>query len=441
MSDRSQRLNVVYIHSHDTGRYMEPYGYPVSMPAYRRFAREGMVFRRAFSASPTCSPSRAALLTGQSPHSAGMLGLAHRGFSLNDPSHHLAAFLREHGYQTILAGHQHLTPADPRMLGYDTVYETSEVSGDQVSANASEFLVTYSKDSDPFFLDVGYSEAHRPFREAETGVERWVSVLPGLPDVDAVRRDTANFHASLTALDRAVGTVVDALDAAGLAERTIVIITTDHGPAFPGYKATLTDGGLGVGLMLRLPGVIGEGVVSDALVSHIDLFPTICDLAGITAPPWIQGASLVPLFQEPQASVRSEVFGEVTFHAAYEPQRSIRTDRWLYIRRFGNRLLPVLPNIDQSPALEMLIENSWHLISLPPVQLFDNLLDPLQRVNLAGDFDTRDVESLLSAQLMEWMRHTGDPLLDGPVPLPAGAHVNRATDRNPDGPFVSEDYV
>src|SRR6478609_3814802 len=98
-SKMSSGLNVVYIHSHDTGRCMEPYGFPISMPAYQRIAREGIVFRRAFSASPTCSPSRAALLTGQSPHSAGMLGLAHRGFSLTEPSQHLAAYLGQHGYQ------------------------------------------------------------------------------------------------------------------------------------------------------------------------------------------------------------------------------------------------------------------------------------------------------------------------------------------------------
>ena len=162
----SNDLNVVYIHSHDTGRCMEPYGFPISMPAYQRIAREGIVFRRAFSASPTCSPSRAALLTGQSPHSAGMLGLAHRGFSLTEPSQHLAAYLGQHGYQTVLAGHQHLTTADPRTLGYDVVSETTEIPGDRVAAHAVDFLANRSHQSEPFFLDVGFSEAHRPFREA-----------------------------------------------------------------------------------------------------------------------------------------------------------------------------------------------------------------------------------------------------------------------------------
>ncbi|HAU38383.1 MAG TPA: sulfatase, partial [Phycisphaerales bacterium] len=86
-----------YIHSHDTGRYIQPYGYAVPTPRMQRLAEQGMIFRQAFCAGPTCSPSRAGLLTGQSPHSCGLIGLTHRGFSLTDPSRHLAAFLGRNG--------------------------------------------------------------------------------------------------------------------------------------------------------------------------------------------------------------------------------------------------------------------------------------------------------------------------------------------------------
>src|SRR5579859_5732051 len=82
-------LNIVYIHSHDSGRYLQPYGHAVPTPNIQRLASEGMLFRRAFSAAPTCSPSRSALLTGQCPHQNGMLGLAHRGFALNDYRKHI----------------------------------------------------------------------------------------------------------------------------------------------------------------------------------------------------------------------------------------------------------------------------------------------------------------------------------------------------------------
>ncbi len=91
--------NIVYIHSHDTGRYVQPYGYAVPTPRLQQFAEQGVLFRNAFCANPTCSASRTALLTGMYPHEAGMIGLAHRGSKLNDPSKHLASFLPKHGYE------------------------------------------------------------------------------------------------------------------------------------------------------------------------------------------------------------------------------------------------------------------------------------------------------------------------------------------------------
>src|SRR5947209_16770572 len=85
----SHRPNILYLHSHDTGRYLQPYGHAVPAPNLQRLAESGVVFRQAFNAAPTCSPSRASLLTGMCPHNNGMLGLAHRGFALNDYGQHM----------------------------------------------------------------------------------------------------------------------------------------------------------------------------------------------------------------------------------------------------------------------------------------------------------------------------------------------------------------
>src|SRR5665811_1616277 len=121
VTDSLKQPNILYLHSHDTGRYIQPYGYGLRSPNLQRLAETGVTFRQAFCAAPTCSPSRASLLTGQSAHSSGMLGLAHRGFRLNDPSQHLAATLRDAGYETVLAGVQHVTSGDPEELGYTRV--------------------------------------------------------------------------------------------------------------------------------------------------------------------------------------------------------------------------------------------------------------------------------------------------------------------------------
>jgi arylsulfatase A-like enzyme len=101
---QTAKPNIIYLHSHDSGRYLQPFGHAVPTPNLQRLASEGVLFRRAFSAAPTCSPSRSALLTGQCPHRNGMLGLAHRGFSMNDYSKHILHTLRPAGYRSVLAG-------------------------------------------------------------------------------------------------------------------------------------------------------------------------------------------------------------------------------------------------------------------------------------------------------------------------------------------------
>lgn len=113
-------MNIVYFHSHDTGRVIEPYGYPVSTPNLKHLSSNGVLFRNAYSAAPTCSPSRSALLTGMTPHECGMTGLTHLGFGLHNPSRHLAHVLREHGYTTALSGVQHEIPMTRiTELGYE----------------------------------------------------------------------------------------------------------------------------------------------------------------------------------------------------------------------------------------------------------------------------------------------------------------------------------
>lgn len=100
-------MNIIYMHTHDSGRYLEPYGYAIPTPNLMQLAREGVLYRNAYCAGPTCSPSRAALVTGMMPHSNGMIGLAHRGNSLTRPETHMAQYFGAQGYETVLSGIQH----------------------------------------------------------------------------------------------------------------------------------------------------------------------------------------------------------------------------------------------------------------------------------------------------------------------------------------------
>lgn len=160
--------NILYIHSHDTGRYIQPYGHAIATPHLQRLADEGVLFRNACSAAPTCSPSRAALLTGQSPHSSGMLGLAHRGFRLHDYDQHLVHTLRGAGYTSVLAGMQHLAK-DPTELGYDEILATATNEAAHVGKVAAEYLQKHaaSNSAQPFFMDAGFFETHREFPAAD----------------------------------------------------------------------------------------------------------------------------------------------------------------------------------------------------------------------------------------------------------------------------------
>jgi N-sulfoglucosamine sulfohydrolase len=417
--------NILYIHSHDMGRYVQPYGHAISTPNIQGLAEEGVLFRRAFCAAPTCSPSRAALLTGQYAHEVGMIGLAHRGFELNDPTRYLAHVLRDSGYATALAGVQHVTK-DVNRAGYDEVIKVESNHAEHVGPAAAEFLD--GSPPQPFFLDVGFVETHRRFPEPGPEEDpRYCLPPPTLPDTPETRHDMAAYKASARRLDEGVGAVLEALERSGLAGETLVICTTDHGIAFPHMKCNLTDHGTGVMLIMRGPGGFASGKVDDAMVSHLDLYPTVCELTGIESPARLRGSSLLPLMRGEAQALHEELFAEVSYHAAYEPQRCVRTERWKYIRRYGGRERRVVPNCDRGPSKTYLEENGWDDQVQEQEMLYDLVFDPGESRNLAGSPGVGQVLEEMRERLGRWMRETDDPLLEGPVPLPAGITV-----RDPD---------
>src|ERR1700722_15099270 len=199
--------NVLYVHSHDTGRYVQPYGYAVPTPNIQHLADQGALFRQAFCAAPVCSGSRAALLTGQSTHATGMLGLAHRGYRLTHPERHIAHVLRSAGYWSGLIGEQHVS-ADPNDVGYDHVVDLDSTKVHDVAPAASRLIAARAQTGQPFFLSVGFFETHREYFEPSSVRD---ALYPRPPEniVDTVvpRRDMASFKASARSLDQGVGTV------------------------------------------------------------------------------------------------------------------------------------------------------------------------------------------------------------------------------------------
>ena len=430
-------MHIIYIHTHDTGRYIEPYGYGIKTPRLMALAKEGTLFRHAYCASPSCSASRSALLTGMTPHSNGMLGLAHRGFQLHDPGKHLSNVLADQGYTTVLCGIQHES-SDVSLLGYGTIlHDRRTGSLEDWDRNNAERAARYLRDyaakdnAGPLFLSFGLGCTHREFPVHHAVNPNYV--LPPLPMYDCAvnRADAAAFAASAAVADECIGTVLDALEDSGLADNAMIFFTTDHGIAFPLMKSSLYDTGIGVSLIVKYPGNRMAGRATDALVSQLDLFPTVCDYAGIAKPEWLQGTTLMPLLEGAVSSVRKELYAELNFHAAKEPMRCVRTERFKLIRRYEPAPHPLPANTDDGPSKDFLIEAGW--LNQQPAQemLFDLYLDPMERNNLYTDPRYAAIREDLTRRLERWMLETGDPLIEGALIAPPGARVNKRSSRSP----------
>ncbi len=458
-------MNIIYFHTHDSGRFLDPANSPRSLPNLERFSAAAVTFRNAFSAAPTCSPSRSALLTGQYPHENGMVGLAHRGFHLHQDAQHIAGSLSRVGMETVLCGVQHVA-GDKSELGYERVLDARQdyfsrkdvVPHEWDMDNASRVAQFVGEPHDrPFFLSYGLLSTHRPFPQppAERSQRMYAPPPWEVPDTPNTRADMEGFLTSLQVVDRALGVVLDAVIEAGLWESTAIVVTTDHGPPFPEMKNTLRDAGFGVSLIMRIPGLADDGSVEHSLVSQIDLYPTLRELAetrevtgaapekpksatdaeeasGATSAAdtarWDHesiGRSLLPLLHGDYGSARTAVYGETNYHAVYEPARTVRTNRYKLTRRYGTESTPLPANVDDSPGKDVMRKAGYFRIPRAREKLVDLGLDPGECRNFVWDPSYAEIYKQLARRLDTWMQHSRDPLFTGPMPRPAGSVLNK----------------
>jgi hypothetical protein len=132
--------------------------------------------------------------------------------------------------------------------------------------------------------------------------------------------------------------------------------------------------------------------------------------------------------------IHDAIFAEVTYHAAYEPQRAVRTPRWKYIRRFAEQTTPVLPNCDDGPSKETWLAHGWQDRPIPREQLYDLVFDPGEGANIAKEPAMQPILDEMRNRLARWMQETDDPLFNGPVPAPSGAKVNDSLGLSPREP-------
>ncbi len=400
----------------------------VRTPTVDRVAREGVRFTHAFAPAPSCTPSRASLLTGQAPHR-----LAEGGQLWSHLPARFAVYpdlLEASGYAVghsgkgwgpgaVEPGGRTRNPAGPRF------------------ADVSAFLAARPAGA-PFAFWAGSSDPHRPYEAgsgARAGIDlARVRVPPFLPDGPVVRGDVADYLAEVERFDRDLGVLIRALEEAGEWTRTVLIVTSDNGMPFPGAKATLYDGGTRVPLLIRWPGVPG-GRVSDALVTLTDLAPTVLGAAGLPVPADMTGRDLRPLLDgSAEARWPDVVFLERERHANVRrgdlsyPSRAIRTREYLYVRNFRPDRWPAgdptlyhsvgpFGDIDDGPTKQLLMggdvavsQYRAHAMDKRQAEeLFVLATDPGQLVNVVDQPAHAATKASLRARLEQWMRDTGDP--------------------------------
>jgi arylsulfatase A-like enzyme len=404
----TERPNILLLISHDSGRHLGCYGADVPTPHLERLAGEGLRFDACFCTAPQCSPSRASLMTGLYPQQHGLMELEHlrERMELRPDCRTLPGVLAEHGYETRLIGFQH-EHHDARRLGYAHVDQPwPPYRAADLAARVEAFLQAAPRT--PFFLNAGFLETHRPFPPVE-GDGAALRLPPWMDDTAVNRRDLLGFRQRAADLDAAVGRVDAALRRAGLAQNTILIYTTDHGTPFDRAKMTLFDAGLETALIVRWPGVTPAGKSCPALLSNVDLMPTLLEAAGSVPPAGIAGKSFLPALRGEAFAGREEIFGALTYHVQYLPQRCIRTRRHKYVRFYDSAALaPLLP---REVAADSVIVPG-HVAG---EALYDLTADPGERNDVAGGQEHRACRDELAARLDAWLEDTGDPIRVGPV--------------------------
>ena len=418
------------------------YGDPVvSTPTFDRLADEGVLFEQAFISSPSCTPSRGAIVTGQhfwrleagaQLWSRWPSTFAEYPALLADAGYHVGSFRKGWG-----PGEHPDQPDNPAGPHYETV---------------EEFFAARSE-GQPFCLWFGTSDPHRPY-EPGSGVASGmdldaIALFSHFPDAPEVRSDVADYYWEVQRFDREVGALLAAIEAMGELDNTLVFVTSDNGMPFPRAKATVYDAGTRVPFLVHWPARVPGGRRVTDFVSTTDVAPTILEAAGLPVPAEMTGRSLLALLISADTgradpSRDHVLFGRERHVPAQEapvrggyPMRAIRTDDYLYIRNFLPDRWPVgTPDYDHA-----YIENAWladtdngptktyiwahrdepggqpfydlSFAKRPAEELYDLLRDPGQLNNLATDPSYATIRTTLAQRLLESLETTGDPRVGG----------------------------
>ena len=405
----------------------------VTTPAFDRIAAEGALFTRAFCSAPSCTPSRAAILTGQMPH---RLEAGGNLWGFLPPKYPVCPDLLEQaGYHVGSQG---------KGWGPGRVIDRPRNPAGAPAKSFEQFLASVPKDK-PFCFWFGSSDPHRPYdlnSGAEAGLDpAKVEVPPYFPDTPEVRNDVLDYYAEVQRFYGRVGEMLALLEQRGQLENTIVVITSDNGMPFPRCKANLYDSGSRMPLAVRWGAKVKAGQKVDAFVSLSDLCPTFLDAAGLEPTREMTGRSLFDVLGlarggAAEAPRRDRVFVERERHANVRagdrsyPARALREEKFLYVRNLAPDLWPAgdpqtwkavgpFGDIDPGPTKRIIVSQRDDpkvapLFQLacarrPAEELYDLEKDPHQVNNVAADPAYAQQLQRLRGEMDEWMKQTADP--------------------------------
>jgi len=421
---------VVLLIADDLGNELGCYGNKIARtPNLDALAAKGVRFTHAFSSVASCSPSRASIYTGQFTHTNGQYGLQHaaHNFVTRPNVRSLPAILKAAKISAGIVAKFHVGP--------ESVYpfEVIAANGRDVQAMAKKAEVFLSANKDKSFLLVmGYTDPHRA-AQGFANERAWPGVKPEkfdpkeipipdhLPDTPEVRADLAEYYQSVNRLDQGVGMLLDTLKKVGVDKHTLVLFVSDNGMPFPGAKTNLYDAAIRLPLIVYHPLAKKSGVVHPAMVSYVDLAPTILDYLGLKAPPSMFGRSFLPILESPEAKGWDEIYGSHTFHEVtmYYPMRAVRTRKFKYIRNFAHALeFPTAADLYHSPTWQVILKNKLPMmgkiavknyLQRPAEELYDLERDPAEGQNLAADPKYAQTLAQLRSKLRDWQKKTNDP--------------------------------
>jgi len=411
---------VIFLTDDQSQRDSTPYGSTaLRTPNLQRLADAGVTFTRAYVASPSCAPSRAALMTGLMP--------ARNGAEANHskPRAELKkwpAYFQELGYEVVAFGkvthYRYTGDYGFDHFAHDTFHDHAGIPA------AVEFLRRRDR-SKPLCLFVGSNWPHVPWPEKDLGYDPAALPLPGGSiDTPTTREWRARYAAAVTKADDDLGLVLDAARA-NLGAQTLILMTADHGAQWPFAKWNCYEAGVLVPLIVSWPGVVKPGTRSDALVSWVDLLPTLLEVGGGGAPSGIDGRSFAGVLRGTTTTHRDRIFTTHSGDGRWNvyPIRSVRIGDWKYIRNLRPEFA-FTTHIDlqgnqgqrayfqtwedtakRSPAAAAILRR-YHARAAE--ELYDLARDPEELHNLAADPQHAHRVAEMRAEVDRWMREQGD---------------------------------